>query len=314
MKNTILVNSPFQCEKKFIYRNILIQKHKSINTNTEKTLSFYKPIKSISSIKNLRSSHSQSDILSKNNIKNVIVCYKFPKLKLPKKNIINKEKVPLSEKREPLKKKENKLRSSNRYLSLIKPENPFLSKLIKKNDLNNVLGIKNERSSIIKFLEKKKEIDSKKYIQKLGVMKYIDKPILKQFNIGNMDNTKENISNKKQIKEYSKTMNLKDKIKKIVNKKRFEYKNSLKYSLSRSYDYLLHKKKIKENKQLEEKNEKRVDKMRAQRLSMLQKQIYQYNEVYRDITRKMNNFYNKKRKEFEKYIENEFPKEEEQKN
>ena len=109
-------------------------------------------------------------------------------------------------------------------------------------------------------------------------------------------------------------MNLKDKIKKIVNKKRFEYKNSLKYSLSRSYDYLLHKKKIKENKQLEEKNEKRVDKMRAQRLSLLQKQIYQYNEVYRDITRKMNNFYNKKRKEFEKYIENEFPKEEEQKN
>ena len=85
----------------------------------------------------------------------------------------------------------------------------------------------------------------------------------------------------------------------------------MRHSLSKSYEYLLNKKKFQTNKKLEEENEKRVNSMRVKRFSMLKKQIYQFNSVYKEITQKMNNFYNKKRKEFEKFIDNEFAKEEE---
>ena len=307
----VKLNSPFHYEKKFIYRNIILPKHKLTNSNLEKTISFSKPIESISSIKNLPSSKSQNNIFLVNDIKNGIVSYKFPKLILPNKNNMNNIKVPLSKRSGLFQKKENKLKSNNSYLSLINPENPFYSQLINKNDINDVLGVKKEKSSIIKYIEKKKELDSKKYIQKLGVMKYIEQPILKNVSIGKMDNIKQNILNKKAVERDSKIANLKNRISKIMDKKKFEYKNSLRHSLSKSYEYLLNKKKFQTNKKLEEENEKRVNSMRVKRFSMLKKQIYQFNSVYKEITQKMNNFYNKKRKEFEKFIDNEFAKEEE---
>ena len=92
-----------------------------------------------------------------------------------------------------------------------------------------------------------------------------------------------------------------------MNKKFFEPKSHIKNYINKSYDNLLSRKKLGKKKKINEEREEKIDTIRNRRISLVQKEINKYDEVFKEINWKMQNFYEKKRKEFEKIVEDEFP-------
>ena len=298
-------------EKSFLYKRIILQKKKLPILNHEKSISYSKPFHLYTPLdKNHSLAKSQSDIMSNNDINKGIVWYKndyfkVPKLILPQQ--IKKIKSPLSERNLHLSKSHKKLKINNDTFNLTKGDLPIFQKFEQKRDLNEVLGLKKERSELNIYFNKKREIDFDKYIQKLGVLKFLDERILKLVRVGKVEN-RSNFSYEKFKARNSKIKSPKKIIiSRYMNKKFFEPKNHIKKYINKSYDNLLSKKKLGKKKKIIEESEEKIDEIRKRRISLIQKEINKYDEVFKDINWKMQNFYEKKRKEFEKIVEDEFP-------
>ena len=298
-------------EKSFLYQKIILSKKKLPILKHEKSLSFSKPKNFHYSLdKNYPLSKSQNNIISKKDINKGIVWlkdefFKVPKLILPRK--IKMIKSPLSERNISFTKSHNSAKLNNDTFNLTKGELPFFKKFEIKRDINEVLGLKKERSEIDIYFNKRREIDFDKYIEKLGVLKYLDERILKMIRVGKVEN-KSGFSYKNIKKEESKANSVKKSIiPGYMNKKLYEPKNNMRYSINKSYDNLKTKKKFSKKYKKIEELEKKRDSIRLKRILIFQKQIDKFDNIFREITWKLKNFYEKKRKEFEKFVEDEYP-------
>lgn len=256
-------------------------------------------------------SKSNNDKISKDDVKEGVAWYKSEYFKIPKLILsqkINKIKTPLSERKLSLTKSHDRRKYDKYYSSVIKGEFPFMNKLDIKREINEVLGLKREKSELNIFSYKPKEIDFDKYIKKLGVLKFLDERMLKLVRVGKVNNSVI-LPDKNSIEEKLKTIkNNKDLLPRYMMKRKiFERKNNSKISRNKSYDNILKKKIEMNNKKILEKSLKKINLIKDKRISLIQKQIYQYNEVFKDVNDKLLNFYDKKRKDFEKIIESEFP-------
>jgi hypothetical protein len=300
-------DSPIQNlnEKSFLYKRIILQKKKLPILNHEKSISYSKPFHIYTPLdKNYSLAKSQNDI------KQGIVWYKndyfkVPKLILPQQ--IKMIKSPLSERNLHLSKSHKKLKINNDTFNLTKGDLPIFQKFEQKRDLNEVLGLKKEGSELNIYFNKKREIDFDKYIQKLGVLKFLDERILKLVRVGKVQ-TRTHFSYKKLKGDNPKVKSPKKVIfSRYLNKKFFEQKIKIKNYVNKSYDNLLSKKKFGKKKKDTEAREEKIETIRNRRVSLVQKEIDKYDEVFKDINWKIQNFYEKKRKEFEKIVEDEFP-------
>ena len=306
-------DSPIQNlnEKSFLYKRIILQKKKLPILNHEKSISYSKPFHIYTPLdKNYSLAKSQNDITPNNDFKQGIVWFKNDYFKVPKLILsqqIKMIKSPLSERNLHLSKSHKKLKINNDTFNLTKGDLPIFQKFEQKRDLNEVLGLKKEGSELNIYFNKKREIDFDKYIQKLGVLKFLDERILKLVRVGKVEN-RSNFSYKKfrggnsKIKSPKKII-----ISRYMNKKFFEPKNHVKNYINKSYDNLLSRKKLGKKKKINEEREEKIDTIRNRRISLVQKEINKYDEVFKEINWKMQNFYEKKRKEFEKIVEDEFP-------
>ena len=176
---------------------------------------------------------------------------------------------------------------------------------MKKRNINEIFGLKKERSNI--NIYKKEDVDFDKLIKDMGILKYLDEKILKKVRVDKVEKNSRN--NEKNIKRQKAKINLLGQriYQKLLNRKKIFLKNSFKYSSNKSYDSLKNKTKIsKKNKHLEEK-ETMVNNYRSKYVKNLQEKIKIYDEEFKNINSKMNSFFESKRKEFEQIIEDEFP-------
>ena len=312
-KLKIHFDSPIQNlnEKSFLYKRIILQKKKLPILNQEKSISYSRPFHLQPSLdRNYPLAKSQNDIMPKNDFKQGIVWlkdeyFKIPKLILPQK--VNIIKSPLSERNISFFKTRKRLKINNDTFNLTKGDLPLFKKFEQKRDLNEVLGLKKEGSELNIYFNKKREIDFDKYIQKLGVLKFLDERILKLVRVGKVQ-TRTHFSYKKLKGDNPKVKSPKKVIfSRYLNKKFFEPKIKIKNYVNKSYDYLLSKKKFGKKKKDTEAREEKIETIRNRRVSLVQKEIDKYDEVFKDINWKIQNFYEKKRKEFEKIVEDEFP-------
>ena len=257
--------------------------------------------------KKITFSKFNNNSVSKNDIKKGIVWLKsqyftIPKLIIPKN--INLIKTPLSDNHLSRTKKYHKMKLDNSF-RLTKDYFPMAYKFVKNKELSEILGLKKGRSQINILENQRKDMVIDKYIEKLGVLKYLDERFLKLVNVGKVENktisknSTENEQNKKSKKNKSILMRYMER-KKDSSEQKIKNKNKNNKSY---FNLLLKKKKIKkENIQ----KENSFDFLYNKRITYVKQQIEKCDVVYKEITGKLKNLYEKKRKEFEKIINNEF--------
>ena len=277
--------------------------------NQEKINSYSRQLKANVQEKNKPLSESKSDSVAKKDIKKGIVWLKDEYFKIPK--LIFSQKInintPLSERKIQWPKAYTNMKLNNKTFHISKDDTPIFHKFEKRRDLNEVLGLKKERSMFNILNYKKKEIDFDSYMKKLGVLKFFDERILKLVRVGKIQNISNNPNKnktKEQIKKHNKNKGI---ISRYMLKKKLENKNHFRYSVNRSYDFILNKKKLRKKNIIWEESDNKINSMRNKRVSIVQKQIKEYDEIFRKITYKLKHFYEQKRKEFEQIIEDEFP-------
>ena len=298
-------------EKSFQYKSPIKSYKKLPILNHEKSLAFSRALNFHLPDNNYPLLKSKNNIIRNEENKQGIIWLKDEYLKIPKLILdkkINIIETPSSERKLHMTKSYKRLKINNSTFNITKGDDfPFFNKFEMQKDINEVLGLKKEKSDLNLFSYKKKEIDFDKYIQKMGVLKFLDEKILKLVRVGKVEN-KAYVPGKTFPKEKKKTNNkYKEIISRYLLSKKSWKKDNMKYSVNKSYDNILKKTNLLKTKKIFKERENKISEMMNRRISIVQKQINKYDEVYRKITDKMQNLYFKKRKEFEKIIEDESP-------
>ena len=224
--------------------------------------------------------------------------FKTPKLILSIKN--NSNKMPLSERNLSFTKRYNRLKLNKSFLLSNQYFQRF-NKMIQTKDVNEVLGLKKEKSKIdIKDELKKEESDIDRYIRKLGI--WLDERDLKTVLVGRIKGKRniiyeQNNFPKSKINMFNKS---------LVMKKKYEFKlkEKIKIKSNKSFENALNP-----NKGIINKKKFRDEEMKAspRKLILIQKEVKKFDNIFKNITKNMKNFYEKKKNEFEKFIEDECP-------
>ena len=224
--------------------------------------------------------------------------FKTPKLILSIKN--NSNKMPLSERNLSFTKRYNRMKLnksfhfSNQYFQKF-------NKMIQTKDVNEVLGLKKEKSKFdINHEQKKEESDIDRYIRKLGI--WLDERDLKTILVGKIKGRRNSIYEqnnfpKSKINIFNKSLVMKKKNENILKEK-------IKIKSNKSFENVLNPKKRIINKKKFKDEEMKAS---PRKLMLIQKEVEKYDNIFKKITKNMENFYEKKKNEFEKFIEDECP-------
>lgn len=287
-------DNPFGIRKRIInYFRLPILSH-------DRSLSYLRPLNFSCFDKMYNLSNSKNDSISKDDIKKGIVWLKnkyfqIPKLLLPPK--INSIKTPSLEKLFFFSKRANKMKLDNTF-QLPKAHSQLVNKSVKNVELNEIFGLKKGKSELNIFENKKKDEDVDKYIEKFGVLKYLNDPILKIVSVGKVENAKT---------VYKKVKMSKPKINILYKSVLSRYMNKTNIQEKNKFNNKNDKKNNKKGNKAAEYKEIFVNSGKRQRMDFVQKKIDQCNELYKNLNIRLIQLYEKKRKEFEKIVEDEFP-------
>lgn len=288
-------------ETSFENKDKVIVFHKLPLLNHGKSVSYFKPVNFYSSQNNFSSISNKIKTPKVKDVNRGIIWlknenYKIPKLMLSQKN--NSIKMPLSERNLSFAKRYNRIKINNTFRF---PNEYFhqFNKMVKTKELNEILGLRKEKSEMNINEQKKEESDIDKYIKKLGITYCLDERDLKTFLVCKIDKSKRNNKltqnklQKSKINIFNKSIIIRRKNKnkldeKIKNNKSFEKNN-----------------KIKNEEKLNEEEKKTEHGNR--KMELIQKKIDKFDDIYKKLTDKMKHFYEKKKNEFEKFIQDEFP-------
>ena len=267
----------------------------------DRSSSYLKPLNFSCFDKMYPISNPKNETISRDDIKKGIVWLKneyfqIPKLILPPKN--NTIKTPLSEKQLFFTKRTNRIRLDNSF-HITKDYSQIGNKSVKNVELNEVFGLKKGKSELNILENKKKDEDVNKYIEKLGVLKYLNERMLKLVRVDKVENASKTVYKKIKIGKPKINVLYKNILPRYMNKTIIQEKNKVDK-----------KNKIKKNqkgKKAHDYEEVFVKSVRRKRMDFVQRKIDQCDEVFKNVNNRLTQLYEKKRKEFEKIVEDEFP-------
>ena len=306
MRNKLLSKHIYQIknlnESSFENKNKIVLFHKLPLLNHNKLESSFKPLNFYSSETNFPISNRRR-MIQENNINRGIIWlkdeyFKTPKLILAQKN--NSIKTPLSERHLAFSKRYNRMKLNKSFIFSNRYFQQF-NKMIKTKEVNEVLGLKKEKSSFdIKNEQLKEESEIDRYIRKLGI--WLDERDLKTVLVSKIKGKRNSILEqnnyqKSKINFFNKSLIMKKK-----NENESEEKNKIKNN--KSYENILNN-----NKRIIKKRILKEEELKTppRKLILIQKKVEKFDNIFKKISNKMVNLYEKKKNEFEKFIEDEFP-------
>ena len=289
-------------ESSFENKNKIVLFHKLPPLNQYKSESYFKQLNFYSSETNFPISNRRR-MIPENSINRGIIWlkdeyFKTPKLILSCKN--NSFKTPLSERRLAFSKRYKRMKLNKSFIFSDKYFQQF-NKMIKTKEVSEVLGLKKEKSMLdIKNEQIKEESEIDKYMRKLGI--WLDERDLKTVLVSKIKGRRNSIF--VQNNYQNSKINLFNKSLKIKKNNENESEEKNKMKNNKSYENILNKnKKIIKKKIIKEKELKEA----PRKLILIQKKVEKFDNIYKKIGNKMVNLFEKKKNEFEKFIEDEFP-------
>jgi len=292
--------SPTNNKDNYFRKRKIINYYRLPFLSHDRSSSYLKPLNFSCFDKMYPISDQKNQTISRNDIKKGIVWLKneyfqIPKLILPPK--INTIKTPLSEKQLFFTKRANRIKLDNSF-HLTKDYSQLGNKSVKNVELNEVFGLKKGKSELNILENKNKDEDVNKYIEKLGLSKYLNERMLKLVRVGKVENTSKTVYKKVKICKPKINVLYKNILSRYMNKTNIQEKNDISKN-----------NKIKKNKKGQKAQdyvEVFVKSVRKKRMDFVQRKIDQCDEVFKNVNNRLTQLYEKKRKEFEKIVEDEF--------
>ncbi len=287
-------------ESSFENKNKIVLFHKLPPLNHNKSESYFKPLNFYSSETNFPISNRRK-MIPESNINRGIVWlkdeyFKTPKLILSCKN--NSFKSSLSERHLVFSKRYKRMKLNKSFIFSNKYFQQF-NKMIKTKEVNEVLGLKKEKSMLdIKNEQMKEESEIDRYIRKLGI--WLDERDLKTVLVSRIKGKRNSIF--EQYNNHKSKINLFNKS--LIMKKKNENESEEKAKNNKSYENILNR-----NKRIIKKKILKEEELKTppRKLILIQKKVEKFDNIFKKISNKMVNLFVKKKNEFEKFIEDEFP-------
>ena len=292
-------------ETSFENKNKVIIFHRLPLLNHGKSVSYFKPINFYSSQKHFSSITNTRRTSKVKDINRGIIWLKNENYKIPKLILSQKDssiKMPFSERNLSFAKRYNRIKLNNTFRF---PYEYFyfnqFNKMIQTKEVNEILGLKKESSEMDMDIneQKKEESEIDKYIQKLGITSCLYNNDLKTFLVSKIDKSKRNNKfsqnklQKSKINVFNKSLFIRKR-----NKIKLEKRNKNNKSFEKNNQ-------IKNEEKLNDEEKKIVYGNR--KIKLIQKKINKFDDIYKNLTKKMKHFYEKKKNEFEKFVQDEFP-------
>ena len=287
-------------ESSFENKNKIVLFHKLPPLNHNKSESYFKPLNFYSSETNFPISNRRK-MIPESNINRGIVWlkdeyFKTPKLILSCKN--NSFKSSLSERHLVFSKRYKRMKLNKSFIFSNKYFQQF-NKMIKTKEVNEVLGLKKAKSMLdIKNEQMKEESEIDRYIRKLGI--WLDERDLKTVLVSRIKGKRNSIF--EQYNNHKSKINLFNKS--LIMKKKNENESEEKAKNNKSYVNILNR-----NKRIIKKKILKEEELKTppRKLILVQKKVEKFDNIFKKISNKMVNLFVKKKNEFEKFIEDEFP-------
>lgn len=289
-------------ESSFENKNKIVLFHKLPPLNQNKSESYFKPLNFYSAETNFPISNRRR-MIPENNINRGIIWlkdeyFKTPKLIISCKN--NSFKTPLSERHLAFSNRYRRMKLNKSFIFSNKYFQQF-NKMIKIKEVSEVLGLKKEKSMLdIKNEQIKEESEIDRYIHKLGI--WLDERDLKTVLVSKIKGKRNSIF---EHNNYQKSkINLFNKSLIMKKKKENESEEKNKTKNNKSYENVLNKNKRIIKKKIIKEEELKIP---PRKLVLIQKQTENFDNIYKKIGNQMVNLFERKKNEFEKFIEDEFP-------